>query len=883
MLTEGTRKPQGSVPIPPRKINVQKYAKSRAPELLSLQSIVENRLNNNYSSQRNKRRRTTAFDSQIARKGGNRKRQKLGTVDKAHDESVLEKDQLKKLPRHIRRRYELKMNPENGFCTSGDGTKRLRTHVWHAKRFAMTKLWGYNLPLGFQGRGKGSRAVLKRFKEGVLLHDSSYYTAVQLEGPEDSLVSVLRMVLLPSLETETPGNHDFSVLSGITYGTAMLYQVGAPVSQPIAPVTYIWRPTFPQNTSTELDGRNHHTSLSQHDINDNLSNHDADLCEKSDVMKCGSSFRHIWVWIHASAFEEGYDSLKFACQKEMEKSGVLINCLSLEGQLGKLELMGSQTFNLLQKILHPVSSISENHWQLKKHVAIEEDSVSPSIKSSILKSEEHFSSHAMLSLNVTDPRELLGKRTITPTEPISTEARSDAQETNNNELANLGGKFENNKGLSSLSWSKLVDSQSNVDDLWDASTTGLRPPVEDSVLAKEKHCERMVNFCLDDIESGEANSSTKVRCSRSCPIVLLKNDMKDLSIGWSIILPLSWVKAFWIPLISNGAHAIGLREKHWIACEIELPSFPSDFPDCKAYSCQMAAKDAVFNKKEELRPPSVRRFKVPILPPWGIVRTTFNKEISAMDTLDLSTTEDLTSANSLPISFSGSSKISNFNCMNNSFDGTIARTGNMLTTFINETKAGQLLLFPHVAEGKDIISKFIKGEQNLDLMHKSSVIYDHKLCFLRVILHPFKEGVFKEGAVICAPCLSDISMWTSSSEKSEKELQLSQSAMKLYFKEHSSGKWGMQIPEDSIARASHRWPIGFVTTASVQGSKRLVAEGFCEAVLLSHLREEQWKEMPVKQRRREIYVLVWNLRSVAYRLALASVVLENQKTDVEFF
>lgn len=65
-------------------------------------------------------------------------------------------------------------------------------------------------------------------------------------------------------------------------------------------------------------------------------------------------------------------------------------------------------------------------------------------------------------------------------------------------------------------------------------------------------------------------------------------------------------------------------------------------------------------------------------------------------------------------------------------------------------------------------------------------------------------------------------------------------------------------------------------------SKRLAAEGFCEAVLLSQLREEQWKEMPVKQRRSEIYVLVRNLRSVAYRLALASIVLEYQENDTEF-
>jgi len=47
------------------------------------------------------------------------------------------------------------------------------------------------------------------------------------------------------------------------------------------------------------------------------------------------------------------------------------------------------------------------------------------------------------------------------------------------------------------------------------------------------------------------------------------------------------------------------------------------------------------------------------------------------------------------------------------------------------------------------------------------------------------------------------------------------------------------------------------------------------------LREEQWKEMPMKKRR-EIYVLVRNLGSTAYRLALASIVLENQENDIDF-
>uniref|UniRef100_F6HS99 Uncharacterized protein n=1 Tax=Vitis vinifera TaxID=29760 RepID=F6HS99_VITVI len=31
--------------------------------------------------------------------------------------------------------------------------------------------------------------------------------------------------------------------------------------------------------------------------------------------ECCSSFRQLWVWMHASAFNEGYDALKFACQE----------------------------------------------------------------------------------------------------------------------------------------------------------------------------------------------------------------------------------------------------------------------------------------------------------------------------------------------------------------------------------------------------------------------------------------------------------------------------------------------------------------------------------------------------------------------------------------
>ena len=195
--------------------------------------------------------------------------------------------------------------------------------------------------------------------------------------------------------------------------------------------------------------------------------------------------------------------------------------------------------------------------------------------------------------------------------------------------------------------------------------------------------------------------------------------------------------------------------------QMGLPFFPSDFPDCKAYSCFMEAKASACNKKAELRPPSKRPLRVPILPPWATVRITFNREINAAETPDVSILEDLTDANSLTNSCPGSFRASKFDCDNNLFDGTVARTGSMLTTFLNETKASQLLLFPYAADGNARISKFITGEVHLNLSHRSSVISDQRLCFLRVHLHPFKEGRFEEGAVVCAPRPSDISLWTS--------------------------------------------------------------------------------------------------------------------------
>lgn len=124
---------------PPGNLNVKKFAESRSRELESLHAVISDRLNHDFKIPRRKRRRTTGYRT------SKHKIRKVSVSGASSDSGL-------KTSRRVRRRLELRSNPELGFVRSGDGTRRLRTHLWHAKRFEMVKRWGFYLPLGVQGR-----------------------------------------------------------------------------------------------------------------------------------------------------------------------------------------------------------------------------------------------------------------------------------------------------------------------------------------------------------------------------------------------------------------------------------------------------------------------------------------------------------------------------------------------------------------------------------------------------------------------------------------------------------------------------------------------------------------------------------------------------------
>lgn len=175
-----------------------------------------------------------------------------------------------------------------------------------------------------------------------------------------------------------------------------------------------------------------------------------------------------------------------------------------------------------------------------------------------------------------------------------------------------------------------------------------------------------------------------------------------------------------------------------------MPFFPSDFPDCKAYSSFTLSEAADLEEKAQRRPPAIRPFRIPIPPPWNSIHVTRY--------IGESSNQKLTS--------DGTNGVENSSYGGNLFDGVVARTSDSLTTFLQTFTSDNLLLFPHnISKPKTNLMKTLQEDDT----KVRAQIYEssNKLCLVRVLLHAFKEGTFEEGAIVCAPSLADISLLKS--------------------------------------------------------------------------------------------------------------------------
>lgn len=185
-------------------------------------------------------------------------------------------------------------------------------------------------------------------------------------------------------------------------------------------------------------------------------------------------------------------------------------------------------------------------------------------------------------------------------------------------------------------WTKPEQNGATLADnemLW-VSRDKVNPPEKASILSSENREKRLKFFNMDSSCVDPSDCSNGERMAVSCPVLLVKHGNQTFT-WWSVVLPLNWAHAFWVTLISSGACAIGLRERRWVACDNGFPSFPFDFPDCKAYSTAMLSEAAAFDRKAKLLPLSKRPIRVPIPPPWNCLKYyNIEAEISGDEQID---------------------------------------------------------------------------------------------------------------------------------------------------------------------------------------------------------------------------------------------------------
>ncbi|MCO5552715.1 hypothetical protein L7F22_006232 [Adiantum nelumboides] len=712
----------------------------------------------------------------------------------------IKKTKKKKLCRSLRRLLDFK--PCGSFISS-DGNWRLATHVWHAKRFTIEKQWGYRIPLGRHGRGHGSRSILRWSKSKALLQDCSFISAIQLIGSEEKICQVLRPVLeLP----EGMGSYLQAGQGSFSEGyvtTAILHHVNQ-IFGIICPAIMMWKPVMPEVSISSCTEK------------------------RSESLQ----ERNLWLWVHAAAFEEAYQMVKDVCfQVNEHKSKERVVCVSRKGDLGRLNLTGEGSFAVLQKVLFPIYRDSQG-----KCIKLEQ-------LTDTLKSKQ-ANRTAVVHLEVSDPRLKENERClaldpvcISPVTVFDDRCIKEKDFTLEDIEASERVMEHVQETLNTTNGEEAYYNTS-IEALWACGANSCKhkyeQPLAEKFLSRMRHTDRLDAFGLaQTAKSSRMLERRKTLSHRfSCPVILLQHEHEEASAcGWSLILPLSWISAFWVPLVFAGGHVIGIRERHWLCTNVGSPAFPDDFPDCKAYWDKRADKSLE-------------------------AAESFCKSLNMVgqDQINVSTQEDAVQ-NALLHSQSmscGGDEDKTQNVAGLEYSYFVARTSEQLVSYLQMTHQTGLLLFP---AQKHTLTKFRGMGSHL---REGTIVWRPKpqnqrtaqssqaVCLLRVCLRPFCRGVVKAGAKVYAPTSEDYSVWCC--------------------KERESGASVSRVCRSEEA-------LGYVTSMAPHGSKVSAAIAFCDATALGFARQCQWVDT-TWHKKCEVFLMFCNQGSTTLRPALASICIE---------
>ncbi|EJT98701.1 POP1-domain-containing protein [Dacryopinax primogenitus] len=186
---------------------------------------------------------------------------------------------VRRLPQRLRERARIEMDtakPKKGKLPKAGKSRQLtrtenfakrqrdkawlETHLYHAKRFHMSTLYGYRLPI--TPTQKSYRPSLRAARSGSIVHDYSYWSTLELRGREDVLRKVLERVVAPvGVGGGGPGAKECREGARVWEGAA--YECGMWPRGAIGPVWVLWRPLTGNDPERQLWIRVHPACFAQ--------------------------------------------------------------------------------------------------------------------------------------------------------------------------------------------------------------------------------------------------------------------------------------------------------------------------------------------------------------------------------------------------------------------------------------------------------------------------------------------------------------------------------------------------------------------------------------------------------------------------------------------
>ena len=223
-----------------------------------------------------------------------------------------------------KRRFHRQLALRSCFSNSDDFEARkpvwLETHHWHCKRLHMSVRWGF--VLADQRCDTGIRAAGRWARTASTLHDASYMSCLQLSGPEQQILEIMRLALGSTSDSSLPA-FDAPTISGGREVEAVLYRPDSHPFGAVAPVRIMWRPKV------------------------------------LEASVAADSIRTIWLWTHPAAKDETLQMLSTLAKVDdpsksarMAKNAVVISDLSNE--LLRFELRGPCSDSVLKAVFCPL-------------------------------------------------------------------------------------------------------------------------------------------------------------------------------------------------------------------------------------------------------------------------------------------------------------------------------------------------------------------------------------------------------------------------------------------------------------------------------------------------------------------------------------------------